>query len=214
MSTFFDGVKSSLNALFERIGGDDGGPVRELSAEEIRRELERRAATRKSPVVDNPLAKRAAATMTARSAREKMAREREARVHGTKRERAEARTQAHEAAFREAQRRAAQEYAQFQARARQADRAGSAGATGGSARRAPGRGASEAIAKHYKTLDLPQGASFDDVKRAFRALMRKYHPDMHSGNPQKQKAASELSKQMTEAYNELEKHLLGGPNRE
>jgi DnaJ-class molecular chaperone len=38
--------------------------------------------------------------------------------------------------------------------------------------------------------------------------MRKYHPDMHAGNPQMQKAAHELSMRVTAAYNglsELEK---------
>jgi hypothetical protein len=39
--------------------------------------------------------------------------------------------------------------------------------------------------------------------------MRRYHPDMHSGSPDKQKAAAELTKQLTVAYNALEQHLEG-----
>jgi hypothetical protein len=37
--------------------------------------------------------------------------------------------------------------------------------------------------------------------------MRKYHPDMHAANPQKQKAANELSMRVTAAYNGLSTHL-------
>ena len=37
--------------------------------------------------------------------------------------------------------------------------------------------------------------------------MRKYHPDLHGQTPQKQKAATELTMQVTQAYNELEVHL-------
>jgi DnaJ-class molecular chaperone len=45
------------------------------------------------------------------------------------------------------------------------------------------------------------------VKTAYRALMRKYHPDMHAGNPSKQKAATELSMRVTTAYNALQAYF-------
>ena len=57
-------------------------------------------------------------------------------------------------------------------------------------------------------LDLPVGAGFDEVKAAYRKLMRKYHPDLHHQTPQKAKAATELTMQVTQAYNELEAYLL------
>ena len=41
--------------------------------------------------------------------------------------------------------------------------------------------------------------------------MRKYHPDLHAGNPQKHKTATQLTMSLTQAYNELELHLAGGP---
>ena len=69
------------------------------------------------------------------------------------------------------------------------------------------------IAKHYKTLDLPNGAPFDEVKKSYRKLMRKYHPDRHMGNPKKQKAATELTMRVTQAYKELEEHLKGRGRR-
>jgi len=36
---------------------------------------------------------------------------------------------------------------------------------------------SDAEADHYKILNLPQNASEDDVKKSFRKLALKYHPD-------------------------------------
>ena len=48
------------------------------------------------------------------------------------------------------------------------------------------------------------------IKSSYRQLMRKYHPDMHAGNPGKQKAANELSMRVTTAYNGLQAHLGAG----
>jgi DnaJ domain len=62
----------------------------------------------------------------------------------------------------------------------------------------------------YAQLEVPYGASFEDVKKSFRRLMRKYHPDLHAGNPQKQRTATQLTMSLTQAYNELEQHLTGG----
>ena len=63
------------------------------------------------------------------------------------------------------------------------------------------------VAEWYKTLDLQPGADMAQIKSSYRQLMRKYHPDMHAGNPQKQKAATELSMRVTTAYNSLVDHL-------
>jgi DnaJ-class molecular chaperone len=76
-----------------------------------------------------------------------------------------------------------------------------------------GFGRNDKLAKYYKVLDLPYGAEFDQVKASYRKLMRRYHPDLHTQSPQKAKAATELTMQVTEAYNELEKHLIGEPNK-
>jgi DnaJ-domain-containing protein 1 len=62
----------------------------------------------------------------------------------------------------------------------------------------------------YAQLEVPYGASFEEVKKSFRRLMRKYHPDLHVGNPQKHKTATQLTMSLTQAYNELEQHLTGG----
>jgi curved DNA-binding protein len=52
---------------------------------------------------------------------------------------------------------------------------------------------------YYATLGVNKGASADEIKRAFRKLARKYHPDMNPGD----KAAEAKFKEVNEAYEVL-----------
>jgi len=65
------------------------------------------------------------------------------------------------------------------------------------------------IRRAYAALELPVGSDFEAVRKAYRGLMRKYHPDRHTATPEKQKAATELAQKLTHAYAVLEKHLRG-----
>ncbi|MBN2400974.1 MAG: J domain-containing protein [Spirochaetes bacterium] len=49
----------------------------------------------------------------------------------------------------------------------------------------------------YAILGLPKTASEDDIKKAFRSLAKKYHPDLNPGN----KASEQKFKEINEAYN-------------
>ncbi|MEC8891642.1 MAG: DnaJ domain-containing protein, partial [Chloroflexota bacterium] len=51
----------------------------------------------------------------------------------------------------------------------------------------------------YKTLGISRNSSSDDIRKAYRALARKYHPDLNSGDPN----AEEKFKIITEAYEVL-----------
>lgn len=63
------------------------------------------------------------------------------------------------------------------------------------------------LARLYAQLECPYGANLITVRQRYRMLMRKYHPDMHTGRPDKQRLATELTQQLTTAYNELKQHL-------
>ena len=47
----------------------------------------------------------------------------------------------------------------------------------------------------------------EDGARPGVVLLREYHPDLHHQTPQKAKAATELTMQVTQAYNELDVYL-------
>jgi len=53
-------------------------------------------------------------------------------------------------------------------------------------------------ADYYELLGLPKGASEDDIKKSYRKLARKYHPDVN-----KEKGAEDKFKSITEAYEVL-----------
>ena len=52
------------------------------------------------------------------------------------------------------------------------------------------------VKDYYKILDVKEGASQDDIKKAFRKLARKYHPDLNPGD----KSSEEKFKEVSEAY--------------
>src|ERR1700761_5714141 len=52
---------------------------------------------------------------------------------------------------------------------------------------------------YYKTLGVERGAHADDIRKAYRRLARKHHPDLNPGD----KAAEERFKNVQEAYDIL-----------
>jgi DnaJ-domain-containing protein 1 len=221
-----EGARSGLNSLLDKVLADDtplsGVERDELDAEQARRaEARRRAGGARRPE-DNPRARWAGAGEEAARQRRNAAESREQRIRAGRAAQRRADDAAREEAWQKFQADARRQSAADGARASSAGpgrgagagagpRAG--GASSGQARRPMGFGRSDKLAKYYKVLDLPYGADFDQVKASYRKLMRKYHPDMHTQTPQKAKAATELTMQVTEAYNELEKHLTDGPNK-
>ncbi|MCK5077590.1 MAG: J domain-containing protein [Calditrichia bacterium] len=63
------------------------------------------------------------------------------------------------------------------------------------------------IAGYYTNLELPYGAGLKEVTAAWKNSLKKYHPDLHSNNPQKQQTAHQLVQGLNKAYEELKKNL-------
>jgi curved DNA-binding protein CbpA len=57
----------------------------------------------------------------------------------------------------------------------------------------------------YELLGVKQGASKEDIKKAYRESVKKYHPDQYGNNPLKD-LAEEKMKELNEAYEYLMKN--------
>ena len=61
----------------------------------------------------------------------------------------------------------------------------------------------------YSVLGVSQNASDEEIKKAYRELARKYHPDNYQNNPLAD-LAEEKMKEINEAYDAITKQRAGG----
>ena len=61
----------------------------------------------------------------------------------------------------------------------------------------------------YSVLGVDQNASDEEIKKAYRELARKYHPDNYQNNPLAD-LAEEKMKEINEAYDAITKSRAGG----
>lgn len=196
-------ITDKARSVMAKITVDDNG-LHGIDEAALQAELEARLEVAKkkppSPADKNPRSRYAGADAKSAAARRQMAARRRQKIHAVRDRREKARQRAEEEAFRRVKEQARRQ------------------SSGTSSRRPPPRGSRTTgglgdlgrdpeIARAYKTLDLGYGAPIAEVKTAYRKLMRKYHPDLHNQSPKKQKAATELTMKVTQAYNVLEKHL-------
>ena len=62
--------------------------------------------------------------------------------------------------------------------------------------------------KYYKILELEYGSDFNSIKKAYKRLLKKYHPDLFQNQPEKIKSAQEVTRQINEAYTYFERKFL------
>ena len=204
-----ESAQSSLSKLTSLVIVDDE-PLNHVESTALQAELSARKAAREKATkkpLDNPLAKQATSDPAARAARERAARERAGRIHRERDAQAARQRAAADEAFRRMKEQAAKGGASGWTSGASSSSSSSYSGSSSSGR-PPRPGSTEAqLAEWYKVLDLQVGADMAAIKTSYRQLMRKYHPDMHAGNPSKQKAATELSMRVTTAYNGLVAHL-------
>lgn len=61
----------------------------------------------------------------------------------------------------------------------------------------------------YEVLGVSRSASQEEIKKAYRALSRKYHPDANVNNPNKDQAEAKF-KEIQQAYEQIMKEKNGG----
>lgn len=61
----------------------------------------------------------------------------------------------------------------------------------------------------YQILGVPRSATEEEIKKAYKALSRKYHPDANVNNPNKD-AAEETFKEIQQAYQQIMKERTEG----
>jgi hypothetical protein len=75
---------------------------------------------------------------------------------------------------------------------------------GGTSAGSRASGPHPAIVAAYRTLGLPYGAPFQQVKVAYKKLLMANHPDRNSATPEQLKRSTEISAQINAAYQRLE----------
>ena len=59
------------------------------------------------------------------------------------------------------------------------------------------------LRKDYIALGVPFGSSLEEVKKAYKRLLRQHHPDRNAQNPERLKAATEFTKNINISYRRI-----------
>ena len=63
------------------------------------------------------------------------------------------------------------------------------------------------LARCYANLEIPYGSGLEEARRAWKRMLKKYHPDLHARDPEKRRVANQLTAELTKAYREIEGDL-------
>jgi DnaJ-domain-containing protein 1 len=63
--------------------------------------------------------------------------------------------------------------------------------------------ADESLRQDYANLEVPFGADIETVRKSYKALMMRFHPDKHAGDPEKQRIALEITKKVNQSFERI-----------
>lgn len=69
--------------------------------------------------------------------------------------------------------------------------------------RATRRAPADSLRQDYANLEVPFGVDIEEVKKSYRGLMLRYHPDKHAGNAESQRIALEITKKINESFERI-----------
>jgi DnaJ-domain-containing protein 1 len=65
------------------------------------------------------------------------------------------------------------------------------------------------LAGYYANLEIPYGADLATARRAWKRLMKKYHPDLHAQDPERRRLANQVTAELTRACQGIEAATSG-----
>lgn len=77
----------------------------------------------------------------------------------------------------------------------------------GEAKPAPESGIPPEVLQAYRDLEISPYASLDEVREAYRRLLRRYHPDKFAQRPAKQQLATEIAARLNDSYARIQRYL-------
>jgi DnaJ-domain-containing protein 1 len=78
--------------------------------------------------------------------------------------------------------------------------------TRSSANRSSRVGVPNELERDFHNLEVPVGAPWKDVQRAYKQQLAQYHPDRFASNPKKYATATEITKQINYSYHRLKQY--------
>ncbi len=64
----------------------------------------------------------------------------------------------------------------------------------------------EHLRQDYENLEVAFKSDFETVKKQYKSLLRKYHPDRFAQDPEKYRSATEVTKKLNESFNRIKEY--------
>jgi len=77
----------------------------------------------------------------------------------------------------------------------------------------PVKAVSPSLERDFRILEVPSGSTLSEIRASYRKLLGQFHPDLHAGDPQKERAAAQVTRELTEAYQRIQFVYRAGERR-